>query len=180
MEGKLWTLSNGLSFLRVLLVIPIAVLLWKNTSPYQEYAAILIVIASATDLFDGMLARKLNQVTDLGKIIDPLADKIGIGAVAFILTLQGKLPVWFVVAVLARDTLIFLGGMYAKNKKGILLQSNLAGKWAAATTAFFILVTVIESAALTEVKTGLLIASVCIMLLSFILYSKRFISILSN
>jgi CDP-diacylglycerol--glycerol-3-phosphate 3-phosphatidyltransferase len=180
MEGRLWTLSNGLSFLRVLLVIPIAVLLWKNTSPYQEYAAILIVIASATDLFDGILARKLNQVTDLGKIIDPLADKIGIGAVAFILTLQGKLPVWFVVAVLARDVLIFLGGMYAKNKKGVLLQSNLPGKWAAATTALFILVTVIESAVLTEVRTVLLIASVCIMALSFILYSKRFISLFSN
>ena len=180
MQGRIWTLSNGLSFFRVLLVIPIAYLLYLNLPPYRFYAAILIIIAGLTDLFDGMLARKLNQVSDFGKIIDPIADKIGIGTVAVIVTMQGKLPPWFLIAVLLRDSLIFLGGLYIKKTKGVILQSNSSGKWAAAMLAFMLLITVIDVPELDFFKMLFLYGAAILMVVSFVSYTDRFVNVCSK
>src|SRR5882762_5953351 len=129
MRRSVWTVSNVLSFIRVLLVIPIAILL-TGDDPFSRFAAAgLIVLAASTDFLDGLLARKLHQETDLGKTIDPLADKLGVGLLAFVLTQQGKLPIWFLVLVLLRDGAIFLGAAYVRRLKVLVLQSNEAGKW---------------------------------------------------
>lgn len=89
----------------------------------------LLGIAALTDKLDGVLARRYNQITEWGKILDPLADKIGIAVVAIVLVQLGQIPVWFLLAIVARDVLILAGGMYLKRKRGIVEQSNLLGKW---------------------------------------------------
>jgi CDP-diacylglycerol--glycerol-3-phosphate 3-phosphatidyltransferase len=177
MNERVWTVSNVLSIVRLLLVVPIAVLLLRNDSPRFLLAG-LIVVAGMTDLFDGMLARRFNQVTELGKIIDPLADKIGIAAVAIILTLQGRIPTWFMLFVVVRDVAIFIGGLYLKSTRGIVLQSNLLGKWAVACIAVLILVVALETPQLEWMKTVLLGFATLLLAASSVSYGLRFASVL--
>lgn len=120
-----WTVSNLLSFVRLLLAFPMAVLLMDN----NIWAAIMLgAIAVITDLLDGYLARKLNQISEVGKIIDPVADKVLVGTVAICLVLNGILPLWFVIAIVLRDVLIVVGGIYAQGKVGKVIPSNYVGK----------------------------------------------------
>lgn len=122
----MWTISNLLSFCRLLLAVPFGVLLVNN----HIYSALIIaVVAIGTDLADGYLARKLNQISEVGKVIDPLADKVFVGTAVICLVVMGRLPLWFVIAVLLRDVLILSGGLYAQRKIGKVIPSNYVGKF---------------------------------------------------
>src|SRR5258707_6642423 len=156
MTGQVWTPSNCLSFLRVVLVLPIATLVASDIPERRFIAAGLILLAIATDYFDGILARKPNQVTDLGKVIGPMADKIAIGIVGLMLVVHGRMPLWFIFVALLRDVLIFSGGLYVKRTRGILLQSNLAGKWTVTVMAVYFLLTVLDFSLLEWLKLFLL------------------------
>ncbi|MDZ7343676.1 MAG: CDP-alcohol phosphatidyltransferase family protein, partial [candidate division KSB1 bacterium] len=77
-----WTVSNLLSFSRIILLIPILLFLRENT-PAGNYKAVgVMLLAAATDWFDGYFARRFHQKTDVGRVIDPVSDKICVGAVA--------------------------------------------------------------------------------------------------
>ena len=89
---------------------------------------IIAALGVITDYLDGIMARKLNQITDLGKILDPLADKIFFTTAAVIMIIKGMIPDYFAITLIARDILIFLGGVYIKNKTGIIPDSNKTGK----------------------------------------------------
>lgn len=118
-------ISNSLSLLRIVLTIPTVYLLYTgNIIP----AIIVGTLAGVTDFFDGYFARKLNQITDLGKILDPIADKVFIGLITFTMILIDLLPIWFFVIVILRDLLILAGGLYVKNKYKIVMASNFEGK----------------------------------------------------
>ena len=175
MAQRIWTISNGLSFLRILLVIPIAILLFQPGS--RMLVAGLLVFAALTDLLDGYLARIMNEVSEFGKIIDPLADKIAVGVVCLILMVQGKVPLWFFLVAVVRDLIIFLGGVYIRRKRGVTLQSNMFGKWTVTSVAFFVLISVVDEPSLLVVKNVLMIVSTCMLFVSFWLYSKRFFEV---
>ena len=128
-------ISNSLSFLRIILAFPVAYLLFIQD---YELAIILGVIAGITDFLDGFLARKLNQITELGKVLDPIADKLFIGIIGLVLIYTGVMPLWFFASIIIRDILILLGGLYARNKIKIVLTSTFEGK---ATYSLILLVT---------------------------------------
>ena len=97
------TIPNALSVLRLLLVPVFLVLLLDQ----QNLAALVVLIfASATDWFDGFLARKLNQVTKLGARLDPAADRLYIFATLIGLAVNGNIPVWLAVVVILRDVML--------------------------------------------------------------------------
>ncbi len=119
------TIPNILSIIRLILIIPTAIALWN----YQNVSAVILcLIGSTLDILDGTLARKLNQISELGKILDPLADKLFIGTLSIILLCQGRIPVWFFIAVVLRDVLIMLGGLYFAKRIKFVLPSNYPGK----------------------------------------------------
>ena len=126
-SDKIWTYSNGLSMFRALLTIPSAVFLWQG---HNYLAFSVAVLAYITDILDGWLARKLDEVSEMGKIIDPLADKIYVAVITTMLVVQGKLPLWFVVLILSRDFVIMLAGTYIARRTGYVLPSNVPGKLA--------------------------------------------------
>jgi cardiolipin synthase len=103
-------LPNYLSMLRIALVLPIAWLLWQH----QVMSAFwLMLLAGFSDALDGFLARRYGWQTELGTLLDPLADKFLIAAMYLVFTLQGLIPLWLVVLILTRDILILLGaGVY--------------------------------------------------------------------
>lgn len=103
--SKLWNLPNGLTMLRLVLVVPFAILLFGyGTVPAARYtAALIFVIAAVTDFFDGALARKYNIVTNFGKIADPLADKALTGVALIGLSWLDELPWWVTIVILVRE-----------------------------------------------------------------------------
>jgi CDP-diacylglycerol--glycerol-3-phosphate 3-phosphatidyltransferase len=130
---------------------------------------------SITDLLDGYLARRLNEVSDLGKIIDPVADKIAIGVVAILMFFNGLIPLWFILVVLVRDVLILVFGLYLKNRKKIVLMSNYPGKFAALTIGLALAFSLFNDAELLRNISSLLYyISTILIVYSSILYLKRF------
>jgi cardiolipin synthase len=155
------------------MVIPMGYCLLTEFPHHRLWTAGVILVAVASDFLDGFLARKLHQVTDIGKIIDPLADKIGIGAYAVLLAMTGDVPLWFVLFVLLRDFLIFSGGLYIHRNKKIVPQSNWPGKISVSfiTVTFFL--ATLQMDALNHLLTFSLWGSVVLMLWSSWSYAQR-------
>jgi cardiolipin synthase (CMP-forming) len=123
------TVSNYLSILRLFLAIPFWIMLDHFDDPYFRYMLFsLTLFASLTDIMDGYLARKMNQITEFGKIIDPLADKVCIAVIIIKLYLIHQIPSYYFYIIIGRDILIFLGGIFLTKKLGRVLPSNMLGK----------------------------------------------------
>jgi CDP-diacylglycerol---glycerol-3-phosphate 3-phosphatidyltransferase len=127
-------LPNWLTFLRLFL-IPLFVFLMHDPSPSMELAsACVFVVAALTDVFDGMIARRFSAVSDLGKLLDPLADKILVMSALVMLVAQRSdisgrpwIPGWWVVLILAREIWVTgLRGVAAS--RGIVVAANDTGK----------------------------------------------------
>lgn len=103
--SQLLNVPNALTMLRLVLVIPFGILLfgYGDQLGARAAAAMIFVIASLTDYFDGALARKHNLVTTFGKIADPLADKALTGVALIGLSYLGDLPWWVTIVILARE-----------------------------------------------------------------------------
>jgi CDP-diacylglycerol--glycerol-3-phosphate 3-phosphatidyltransferase len=169
-----WTISNVLSCVRVVLLVPILYFLLKLNNGDRGIAAGLMLVAALTDFLDGQIARRLHQETELGRIIDPLADKICAGAVVIALVSLGDVPFWFLPMVIGRDALILLGGIYIANTKKTVYHSNWAGKAAMAIVATYFVVATLKMKSLGDIQTVLLWLSAASLTVSFILYCKRF------
>jgi CDP-diacylglycerol--glycerol-3-phosphate 3-phosphatidyltransferase len=138
--NKIFNASNSLSFIRLLLVIPA----WYAFNNFDEslarYSVAAIgIIAAVTDILDGHLARKLNQITEFGKIIDPLADKVLVVFVVLNLFLLGEIPHYYFYMILARDVLILIGGLIVSKKLGKVLPSDHVGKATVLSISFVLL-----------------------------------------
>jgi CDP-diacylglycerol--glycerol-3-phosphate 3-phosphatidyltransferase len=97
-------LPNKLTLFRVLLIPFFVVFLLCNITAYDNFIALgIFIIASLTDLADGKIARKYNLVTDFGKFMDPLADKLLVCSAMICLIELGQIPSWVVVIIIARE-----------------------------------------------------------------------------
>lgn len=103
---------------------------WE-TSAGRWIATLFFIIASITDYYDGYFARKLNAVSNLGKFLDPVADKILVSTILILLLVQHKTDPWMVMLFVARDTIV--GGVRAAAAAdGIIIDAQTTGKWKAA------------------------------------------------
>jgi CDP-diacylglycerol--glycerol-3-phosphate 3-phosphatidyltransferase len=125
---RVFTVSNGVSLSRVV-VLPF--LIYAISLPPEQgipWVIGLSSFAALTDLLDGLIARRLHQVSDMGKVIDPVADKLCIGAAAVALTIYRDLPTWIPALVIGRDVLIVAGGIVLARRADVVLPSNAAGR----------------------------------------------------
>lgn len=137
---KIFNASNSLSFLRLLLVIPAWFAFSNFSETFNRYSVAAIgIFAAITDILDGYLARKLNQITEFGKIIDPLADKILIAFVVINLFLLNEIPYFYFYLIVGRDALILLGGIIVTKKIGKVLPSDYVGKATVLAISFVLL-----------------------------------------
>jgi CDP-diacylglycerol--glycerol-3-phosphate 3-phosphatidyltransferase len=171
---EIFYVSNLISFFRIILLIPVCYLLLKGFESENTLIIILVLCMYFSDLLDGYLARKLGQVSEFGKIIDPLADKISVIVISIILLYLGKIPFWFVLIVILRDVIIMLFGIYLDKKKDIRLMSNYPGKIAVFSIGLIILFAVINSPVLKEISKYLYFISLALIFYSSYLYFKRF------
>ena len=121
-------LPNKLTMVRMFLVpVIVALLLLCETGSAGYYAAgVLFLLASFTDFLDGYLARKHNWITNFGKFMDPLADKLLVCSVLICLITKGLAPAWAVIAIVAREFAISGFRLIAVEKGVVLAASNLA------------------------------------------------------
>jgi CDP-diacylglycerol--glycerol-3-phosphate 3-phosphatidyltransferase len=101
-----WSVPNLISIVRIVLVPVFVVLLLlagSRNDPLRWVSTVLFVVAIATDALDGHLARSRNLITDLGKILDPIADKALTGAALVVLSVLGELPIWVTALILVRE-----------------------------------------------------------------------------
>ncbi len=96
-------LANKITVFRVFLIPIFMGVLYLDTPNSQTYAAIIFIFASLTDTLDGYIARSRNLVTDFGKFVDPLADKLLVTAALVCLVGLGKISAWVVVIILSRE-----------------------------------------------------------------------------
>ena len=135
--GRFWTVSNVLSLSR----LPVAagcmgVILADGP---VVWSLGLILLAAATDWMDGAIARWTDTVTEWGKILDPLCDKVAAAGVGLVLTFKGLLPIWFMGLIVFRDVLLLTGGAWLQRRSGTIQMSNVLGK----VTVFVLAVTFI-------------------------------------
>lgn len=136
--SEILRLPNLLSLSRILLAPFIGYFLWKGDDLSTLICIVLLIVAGITDVFDGYLARRLNQVSRLGMVLDPLADKILAAVLIVMLILFRGLPLWLAVVIVGRDLLIVAGGMVLLKGNDIVVPSNLTGKYTFAATAFLL------------------------------------------
>ncbi len=120
-------LPNKLSILRVCCIPAIVGLLYGTASWCRWTALALFCLASFTDYLDGHLARKHQMITDFGKFIDPVADKLLVLSTMIMLIYRGLLPAWLVVLILARELSVDGLRMIAVTK-GKVIAAGMAGK----------------------------------------------------
>jgi CDP-diacylglycerol--glycerol-3-phosphate 3-phosphatidyltransferase len=173
MLHRIWTISTILSFSRIVLLAPLAYFLFADFPGHTLWAASMIVAAAITDFLDGYLARRLHQVTDFGKIADPLADKICAAGCSILLVVTGLLPLWYLIVVIARDVLLLFGSLYIRSRKNIITQSNWPGKIAVTFIAVVMFLSIIGSPGLEGLRQAMIVASIVMMALSFVIYVQR-------
>ncbi|MBA71791.1 MAG: CDP-diacylglycerol--glycerol-3-phosphate 3-phosphatidyltransferase [Verrucomicrobiales bacterium] len=120
-------------------------------------ALIFFLMASISDFLDGYLARKFNLVTDFGKLMDPLVDKILTSAVFIVLTKEDMVPAWITITIIAREFLVTGLRLLASNQ-GALLSADSLGKWKTTSqiiTATYFLITVGEDEKIINPLTSL-------------------------
>lgn len=125
-----WTLPNKLTMLRMILVpFFVAALLIQNGEIFalRMTALVLFLIASLTDLLDGKIARKYNLVTNFGKFMDPLADKLLVCSALICLVQLGQLPAWIVIIIISREFIISGFRLIAADQ-GIVIAASMWGK----------------------------------------------------
>jgi CDP-diacylglycerol--glycerol-3-phosphate 3-phosphatidyltransferase len=174
MTKDLTKVSNLFSLLRIILAIPIFFLVWNDE---KLITTAIIIIAGFTDWADGYFARKRNEISELGKILDPLGDKLCLAAIIIPMIFLGEMPIWFAIIALCRDTFIMAGGLYIQRKKGFIIPSTMIGK-----ITFVVLGCVVMGAFLKIPyfdSIGYATASVFIVI-SFIIYLLRAIKILQK
>ncbi len=120
-------LPNLITLSRLFLLIPVVYLLYQNSQLSQWLAFSIFLLASLTDWLDGYLARKLNEITDLGKFLDPLTDKILVIAPLLILIEKQQLPAWAVLLIIFRE--IAIAGWRVNPQQSQISGANIWGKF---------------------------------------------------
>jgi len=126
-KSNIWNLPNCLTMSRVA-AVPVLVLLLLSDTLLTSWAAFLVYLTAVlTDLLDGFLARRQHQVTDLGKFLDPVADKLLNTAAMIMLIPLGRVPAWMVFLFVARD--IAINGLRAvASADGVIIDASVLGK----------------------------------------------------
>ena len=120
-------LANKITLIRVLLVPVFMFVLYSDINNSTYIAGTIFIIASFTDTLDGYIARSRNLVTNFGKFVDPLADKILVSAALISLVELGKVPGWVVVVIIAREFTI-TGFRILAASEGVTIAASSLGK----------------------------------------------------
>ena len=134
MKMKLKNIPNILSVIRILLVGVFIYVFFNDYPNNLVWALVVFLTAGLTDVIDGFLARRFNWITNLGKILDPFADKLMQCTVLICMLTKKLIPAWLVIPFILKEFLMLLGGLLIIKKRRVVVVSNIFGKM---TVVFF-------------------------------------------
>lgn len=170
--GKVVNVPNILSVSRLVL-LPFILFLIATKQYYT--ALIFMLISWITDALDGYIARKTNQVTNVGKILDHFVDKIWVGSILVALVITRGLPWWIAGVVIIRDILIVIGSILIIQKKSYIYSSPILGKITGFFFAVMIVVYLLDFAHVNLVRNLLLVIVCLLIVVSFSYYIYRYV-----
>ena len=163
-KEKVINIPNALTILRICL-LPVVVVYYRKGDTLG--ALVSYLIAMMTDAVDGFIARRCNQITSLGKLLDPIADKLSLLTLLGLFVADGEIPVWVLVIVLLKELALVAGGVFAL-RRGIVSYALPIGK---VTTVAFILSMVARFLSLRRAADCLLGASLVLSIISLCWYT---------
>lgn len=174
-KNQLWNIPNMLCLLRIAM-IPFIVITYLTSDSLSGYivTGVLILLSGATDAIDGYVARKYNMVTDLGKVLDPLADKLTQTSLAIVIAI--KMPAFrFILLIFVVKELIMICGGFFLYKKNIKMNSS---KWfgKVATVVFYASMVLVVLIPPEYTTAQLIILSIAagFMVFAFVMYIPEF------
>lgn len=164
-------LPNKLTILRMILIIPFVALMLMDLGNWAKWAALAVfVIASLTDMLDGQIARKHNLVTNFGKFMDPLADKLLVCSALVCLVSMEKLPTVVCIIIIAREFAIS-GFRLVASDNGIVIAAGIWGKLKTVFQMIMIIVLIADLGGVFDmIGTLLIIISTALTIISLIDY----------
>jgi CDP-diacylglycerol--glycerol-3-phosphate 3-phosphatidyltransferase len=152
---------------RVVLIIPFVVLLLGG---YSDYIALAIfIVASLTDLLDGKIARKYNLVTNFGKFMDPLADKLLVCSALICLIEMGRIPAWIVIVIISREFIISGFRLIAADNR-VVIAASYWGKFKTTFQMIMVCLMIANISALSLLTTIIMWIAVALTVISLIDY----------
>ena len=182
-------LPNKLTVFRMILIVPFVILLlgghagwgWFDAAfggieAYTDYIALVIfVIASLTDMLDGKIARKYNLVTNFGKFMDPLADKLLVCSAMICLIDMDRIPAWIVIVIISREFIIS-GFRLVASDNHVVIAASYWGKFKTTFQMIMVILMIANIQALnilTQIVMGIALALTIISLIDYIVKNKN-------
>ena len=170
-KNKIITIPNILSLLRIFL-IPLIIWLYVEKQNYTLSGA-LVLISAITDIADGYIARTFNMISDVGKVLDPIADKST--QLVVLLLLSSRFPLVFIPVgcLIAKETFMAITGYMIVRKCGVVLGADWFGKLATVVVVLAMILHLLWFNIPYAVSTASLMLSSAVILISLVLYAKR-------
>ena len=175
-------LPNKVTVMRVILSpFFVAALLYDNGSSQtmRIVANVIFIVASLTDLFDGKIARKYNLVTNFGKFMDPLADKLLVCSALICLIQLGQLPAWVVIIIISREFIIS-GFRLVAADNGIVIAASYWGKFKTTFQMIAVILMIFNIPVLATVTMIMLVIAVVLTVISLVDYVAKNIEVLTK
>ena len=174
-------LPNKLTLSRVIMVpFYVAFILLVPRFLYFKWIALAIfIVASLTDLLDGKIARKYNLITNFGKFMDPLADKLLVCSALIAMSSLGVIPAWITIVIIAREFIIS-GFRLIAAENGVVIAANYWGKFKTVSQMVMIILLILNFGGVFEILTQIFVwvslALTVISLITYIVQNKNVIS----
>ncbi|NLN48111.1 MAG: CDP-alcohol phosphatidyltransferase family protein [Clostridiales bacterium] len=164
---------NTLSLIRIAIISPYLYFYLFYPVYGESIALIIFIISGLTDLLDGYIARKYNQITKMGTVLDPLADKLMLVSVLTGFVMNNKINLWLLTLIICKELLIVLGSFILYNEKDEVIPANILGK---ITTVLFYIA---STAIIIDLSLGysLMIAFFILNIFSLFFYFYKFITL---
>ena len=170
-DDNKYALPNIFTVLRLFFLPFIIYFLYRHTRTGDLYALLFMLLACITDFLDGHFARKLNKKSQVGRMLDPLIDKVSVGVTMLVLAHIKGMPYWYVAIVIARDLCLLILALLVISKKRFIVESNKLGKW---TSTIFALVIITFTLNVPYAKHALMYLSVLLVPATLVGYLYKY------
>ena len=168
-------LPNRLTLLRVIMIpFFVVFLLWDGgeTALFRYISAAIFIVASLTDMLDGKIARKYNLVTNFGKFMDPLADKLLVCSALICLIQLGQLPAWIVIVIISREFIIS-GFRLVASDNGVVIAASYWGKFKTTFQMIAVILMILDIDALSPLTTAMIWIALILTVVSLVDYIAK-------
>lgn len=168
-------LPNKLTVLRVILIPFFVVsLLWDGgeNQIFRIVAAVIFIVASLTDMLDGKIARKYNLVTNFGKFMDPLADKLLVCSALICMIELEQIPAWMVIVIISREFIIS-GFRLVASDNGVVIAASYWGKFKTTSQMIAVVLMIFNIEALSVLTTAMIWIALILTIVSLVDYIAK-------